>query len=100
MYKPLKLVSLGGELKGCLRALGGVEVCSPSPGTWRPVVLGKQKGRLGKAEWKALAVAWAKQRHPTVLLRRTDRAKTDWADAAEALCLAEYARLTMRRREV
>jgi len=95
-FRPNKLVSLTGELRAYCRVAGlvGEAVVMVSPATWRREILGLTRD----PDLKGRAIEWAKAKYPGFPLRQGPRSKTDWADGAEALCLAEYGLRLLQRK--
>jgi hypothetical protein len=79
-----------GEIRGALRALS-ISMLDVAPQTWKKLIFtGRAKGKT-KAEQKAAAVAYVRQRYPDANLLPTPRHKVPKDGIAEAICLAEYA---------
>lgn len=75
-----------GGIHGVLGALG-IPMQLVTPQAWKKRVL------AGTAKDKAAAIAWCRQRYPSVDLLATPRSRTPHDGMAEALCLAHYGTL-------
>ena len=91
------IVSMGSFMKsvgyicGVLEAFGLPYQEIPSPKWKREFGCNLGKGATTK-EKKAKDVEVCRKLYPGISLRRTDRCKTDWYDAADAILLATYAK--------
>ena len=80
-----------GQIEGAL-FMAGISYQEVTPQKWKAEFgcnIGKQASTKEK---KAKDIEVCKRLYPDVSLRRTEKCKTDWSDAADALLMATYAK--------
>ena len=80
-----------GYIQGVLEALS-IPYQEVAPARWKKIFSCNLSKDASKSEKKQADIDACRKLYPDIVLRRTERSKTDWSDAADALLMATYAK--------